>query len=73
VYEAYGMHRIEEKYIHNYNILVGKHGKSEDCFEDSVDKKTRIDVTFCILYFSSNSCSICFGQPCAHHQELTTA
>ena len=28
---------------------------------------------FCILYFSSNSCSTCFGQPCAHHQELTTA
>ena len=32
-----------------------------------------LDVTFCILYFSSNSCSTCFGQPCAHHQELTTA
>jgi len=28
---------------------------------------------FCILYFSSNSCSTCFGQPCVHHQELTTA
>ena len=39
----------------------------------SVDKKTQLDVTFCILYFSSNSCSTCFGQPCAHHQELTTA
>jgi len=39
----------------------------------SVDKKNQLDVTFCILYFSSNSCSICFGQPCAHHQELTTA
>ena len=38
-----------------------------------VDKKTQLDVTFCILYFSSNSCSTCFGQPCAHHQELTTA
>ena len=35
----------------------------------SVDKM----ITFCILYFSSNSCSTCFGQPCAHHQELTTA
>jgi len=32
-----------------------------------------LDVTFCILYFSSNSCSTCFGQPRAHHQELTTA
>ena len=37
------------------------------------DKKNQLDVTFCILYFSSNSCSTCFGQPCAHHQELTTA
>ena len=36
-------------------------------------KKHQLDVTFCILYFSSNSCSTCFGQPCAHHQELTTA
>ena len=32
-----------------------------------------LDVTFCILYFSSNSCSTCFGQPRAHHQKLTTA
>jgi len=32
----------------------------------SVDKKNQLDVTFCILYFSSNSCSTCFGQPCAH-------
>ena len=38
-----------------------------------VDKKTQLDVTFCILYFSSNSSSTCFGQPCVHHQELTTA
>ena len=38
-----------------------------------VDKKNQLDVNFCILYFSSNSCSTCFGQPCAHHQELTTA
>ena len=36
-----------------------------------VDKKNQLDVTFCILYFSSNSCLTCFGQPCAHHQELT--
>jgi len=40
---------------------------------NSVDKKNQPDVTFCILYFSSNSCSTCFGQPCARHQELTTA
>ena len=38
-----------------------------------VDKKNQLDVTFCILYFSSNSCSTCFGHPCAHHQKLTTA
>ena len=42
-------------------------------FRFSVDKKIELDVTFCILYFSSNSCSTCFGQPCANHQELTTA
>ena len=24
-------------------------------------KRNQLDVTFCILYFSSNSCSICFG------------
>jgi len=39
----------------------------------SVDKKNQLDVTFCILYYSSNSYSIYFGQPCAHHQKLTTA
>jgi hypothetical protein len=38
-----------------------------------VDKKNQLDVTFYILYFSSNSCSTCFGQSCAHHQKLTTA
>ena len=38
-----------------------------------VDKKNQLDITFCILYFSSNSCSTCFGQPCAHNQELTIA
>ena len=38
-----------------------------------MDKKNQLDVTFCILYFSSNSCSTCFGQPCAHHQELTAS
>jgi hypothetical protein len=27
----------------------------------SVDKKNQLDVTICILYFSSNSCSTCFG------------
>jgi len=41
--------------------------------DNSLKLVTYVDVTFCILYFSSNSCSTCFGQPCAHHQELTTA
>ena len=36
-------------------------------------RKNQLYVTFCILYFSSNCCSTRFGQPCAHHQELTTA
>ena len=40
---------------------------------ESVDKQNQLDVIFCIFYFSSNGCSTCFGQPCAHHQELTTA
>ena len=35
-----------------------------------VDKKNQLDVTFCILYFSSNCCSTCFGQPCAHHHAI---
>jgi len=35
------------------------------------EKPTRCH--FCILYLSSTSCSTCFGQPCAHHQELMTA
>ena len=35
------------------------------CLIYSVDKKNQLDVTFCSLYFSSNSCSTCFGQPCA--------
>jgi len=40
--------------------------------QTGVDKKNQLDVTFCILYFSCNSCLTCFGQLCAHHQELTT-
>jgi hypothetical protein len=34
-------------------------------------KKNQLDVTFCILYFSSNSCLTRYRQTCAH--ELTTA
>ena len=30
------------------------------------------DVTWCFLYFLFISSSTCFGQPCAHPQELTT-
>jgi hypothetical protein len=45
----------------------------KELIKTSVDKKNQLGVTFCILYFSSNSWSTCFGQPCAHHQELTTA
>jgi len=65
------------------SVLVGKpEGKIplgrprrrwEDNIKVDVEKKNQLDVTFCILYFSSNSCSTCFGQPRAHHQELTTA
>ena len=52
--------------LHNYRTFT----EHLNC---SVDKKNQLDVTFCILYFYSNSCSTCFGQPCAHHQELTSA
>jgi len=56
------------KYIGEY-----KHGSVTLKSRKSMDKKNQLDVTFCIVYFSSNRCSTCFGQPCAHHQELTTA
>ena len=53
---------------------LGRPGRRwEDNIKMDVDKKNQLDVTFYILYFSSNICSTCFGQPCAHHQELTTA
>ena len=55
----------------SYCCLV--RGPHVEKVRESVDKKNQLDVTFRILYFSSNSCSTCFGQPCAHHQELTTA
>ena len=60
------MFQMNSKSTHTLKIF---HVNSLLC----VDKKNQLDVTFCILYFSSNSCSTCFGQPCAHHQELTTA
>ena len=53
------------------SLLYRCDGKEENT--PTVDKKNQLDVTFCILYFSSNSCSTCFGQPCAHHHELTAA
>ena len=53
--------------------LSTEHSLNTNMNKFSVDKKNQLDVTFCILYFSSNSCSTCFGQPCAHHQALTTA
>ena len=40
--------------------------KNANNYMYTVDKKNQLDVTFCILYLSSNSCSTCFGQPCAH-------
>jgi len=54
----------ERTNYYNYNI-VARMGDRRGA--------NRLDVTFCILYISSNSCSTCFGQPFAHHQELTTA
>ena len=43
------------------------------CLVCSVDKKPTRCHYCVILYFSFTSCSTCFGQPCAHLQELTTA
>ena len=57
---------IETKF-HIYEFLI------HEVHLNDVDKKTQLDVTFCMLYFSSNNCSTCFGQPCVHHQGLTTA
>jgi len=45
--------------------LLWRPTKIRDTRTYSVDKKNQIDVTFCILYFSSNSCSTCLGQLCA--------
>ena len=59
----------KQKLKHNLGVYLKLYSNSTQ----SVDKINQLDVTFCILYFSSNSCSTCFGQPCAHHQELTTA
>ena len=74
--ENFGLRHNKQSFCYqfSYKILgTYKCGLSveEVCF--CVDKKKQLDVTFCVLYFSSNSCSTCFGQPCAHHQELTTA
>ena len=41
--------------------------------QEGCQDRLAVDVTFRIIYFSSNICSTCFGQPCAHHQQLTTA
>ena len=40
---------------------------------EGVDKKPPRCHLCVILYFSFTSYSTCFGQPCAHLQELTTA
>ena len=36
-------------------------------------RKTNYMSLFVSFISLTNSCSTCFGQPCAHHQELTTA
>jgi len=33
--------------------------------------RNQLDVTWCYIYFLFISNSTCFGQPCAHPQELT--
>ena len=56
-----------------YRSFIGTRSHHNQTYCLYVDKKNQLDVTFCILYFSSNSCSTCFGQQCAHHQEVTKA
>ena len=63
------LHQFSIYYALNFNVQLAVSFKLQ---AESVDKKNQLDVTFCILYYSSNSCSTCFGQPCAHHQELKT-
>jgi len=58
----------------NFIFVVWKSNVWLTVHRNSVWIINQLDVTFCvILYFSFTSCSTCFGQPCAHHQELTTA
>ena len=79
--ESRGIFLLHEKGIHNVNLTIPlllvpslrSNGTMPQLPLYSVDKKNQLDVTFCIFYFSSNSCSTYFGQPCAHHQELTSA
>ena len=59
------------KSLHIHRYISFSHYMWQSVY--NVDKKNQLDVTFCILYFYSSSCWTCFGQPCAHHQELTTA
>ena len=70
------MDTVQQFYMYketkNCNQIDDKNNVKSNIIFD-VYKKNQLDVTFCILYFSSNSCSTCFWQPCAHHQELTTA
>jgi hypothetical protein len=58
---------------HSYQTFDYLTGAADKELPETMDVTICVVVTFCILYFSSNSCSTCFGQPCAHHQELTTA
>jgi len=59
--------------VQPYKKSQKKHERATSNRHIRLDKKNQLDVTFCILYFSPNSCSTCFGQPCANHQELTAA
>ena len=68
--QTHAVDRAATEIFDHWNSRFNSHSETEHI---NVDKKNQLDVTFCILYFSSNCCSTCFGQPCAHHQELTTA
>jgi len=61
------------RFKRKWEVYIDYRARVTQNYKYRVDKKNQLDVTFYILYFSSNSYSTCFGQPCAHHQELTTA
>ena len=45
--------------LNNFLLKLSSASTKGEEIKFSVDKKNQLDVTFCILYFSSNSCPTC--------------